>query len=139
MVINIGALKSRDYTRVKSDIEEVVMAARGKATVKVIIETCLLTDDEKVRACEIAKDAGANFVKTSTGFSLRGATSEDIKLMRRTVGLNIGVKASGGISNYNEANSMLDAGACTLGDNNLCRLGTSKSINIIHGYPENEK
>lgn len=133
MVINIGALKSRDFARVKSDIEEVVIAASGKAAVKVIIEACLLTDEEKTRACEIAKDTGADFVKTSTGFSSGGATAEDIKLMRRAVGPNIGVKASGGIGNYEEAKAMLEAGACTLGDNNLCRLGTSKSINIVQG------
>ena len=81
MVINVGALKSRDYSRVRSDIEEVVIAAKGKAIVKVIIETCLLTDEEKIRACEISKEAGADFVKTSTGFSSGGATVEDIKLM----------------------------------------------------------
>ena len=133
MVINIGALKSRDFTRVRADIEEVVLAARGKAAVKVIIEACLLSDEEKTRACEIAKDAGADFVKTSTGFSSGGATAEDIKLMRRAVGPNIGVKASGGIGNYEEAKAMLEAGACTLGDNNLCRLGTSRSINIVKG------
>lgn len=132
MVINIGALKSRDYQKVKSDIEEVVIAVKGKAILKVIIETCLLNNEEKIRACEIAKDAGANFVKTSTGFSSGGATLEDIELMRKTVGQNIGIKASGGISDYNQANLMLKAGACTLGDNNLCRLGTSKSINIVH-------
>jgi len=131
MVINVGALKSKDYNRVRSDIEEVVIASKGKATLKVIIETCLLTDDEKIRACEISKDAGADFVKTSTGFSSGGATVEDIRLMRRVVGPNIGVKASGGVSDYNTAVAMLDAGACTLGDSTLCRLGTSKSIKII--------
>ncbi|MCL4378916.1 MAG: deoxyribose-phosphate aldolase [Actinobacteria bacterium] len=131
MVINIGALKSKDYNRVKLDIEEVVIAAKGKAIVKVIIETCLLTYDEKIRACEIAKEAGADFVKTSTGFGSGGATIEDIKLMRRVVGPNVGVKASGGVSDYNTAIAILNAGACTLGDKNLCRLGTSKSINII--------
>jgi deoxyribose-phosphate aldolase len=133
MVINIGALKSRDYARVGSDIEEIVIAAKGKAIVKVIIETCLLTEDEKIRACEIAKEAKADFVKTSTGFGSGGATVEDIKLMRRVVGPNVGVKASGGVSDYQIAAAMLDAGACTLGDYNLCRLGTSKSINIIKG------
>ncbi len=131
MVINIGALKSKDYARVKSDIEEVVIASKGKAIVKVIIETCLLTEDEKIRACEIIRESGANFVKTSTGFSSGGATVEDIKLMRRIVGPDIGVKASGGVSDYKTAIDMLNAGACTLGDNNLCRLGTSKSINIV--------
>jgi deoxyribose-phosphate aldolase len=131
MVINIGALKSRDYSRVRSDIEEVVIAAKKRALVKVIIETCLLTDEEKIKVCEIAREAGADFVKTSTGFSKGGATVDDIRLMRRAVGPNIGVKASGGVSDYKVATDMLDAGACTLGDNNLCRIGTSKSINII--------
>ena len=133
MVINIGALKSRDYDRVKSDIEEVVIAARGKASVKVIIETCLLEDEEKVKACEIAAEAGADFVKTSTGFSTGGANVEDIKLMRSVVGPRMGVKASGGIGDHEAAQAMLDAGACTLGDSNLCRLGTSKSIKIVKG------
>ncbi len=133
MVINIGALKSRDYDRVKSDIEEVVIAARGKASVKVIIETCLLKDEEKVKACEIAAEAGADFVKTSTGFSTGGATVEDIKLMREVVGPRMGVKASGGIGDYEDAQAMLDAGACTLGDSNLCRLGTSRSVKIVKG------
>ncbi len=123
MVINIGALKSKDYNRVKSDIEEVIIAARGKAIVKVVIEASLLTDDEKVRVCEISKEARADFVKTSTGFSTRGATVKDVKLMRKTVGPNVGVKASGGINGYQDAIKLLDAGAC--------RLGTSKSINII--------
>ena len=131
MVINITALKSRDYNRVRSDIEEVVIAASGKATVKVIIETCLLTDDEKIRACELAKEAKADFVKTSTGFSSSGATVEDIRLMRKVVGPGMGVKASGGIGDYDKAIALLEAGACTLGKNELCRLGTSKSINII--------
>lgn len=133
MVINIGALKSGDYDRVRSDIEEVVIAARGKASVKVIIETSLLKDEEKVKACELAAEAGADFVKTSTGFSTGGATVEDIKLMRSVVGKKIGVKASGGVGDYDTARAMLDAGACTLGDSNLCRLGTSRSINIIKG------
>jgi deoxyribose-phosphate aldolase len=133
MVINIGALKSKDYARVRSDIEEIVNAAKGKAIVKVIIETCLLTDDEKIKVCEIAKEAKADFVKTSTGFGSGGATVEDIKLMRRVVGPHVGVKASGGVSDYQTAITILNAGACTLGDNNLCRLGTSKSINIIQG------
>ncbi|EDE9895240.1 deoxyribose-phosphate aldolase, partial [Listeria monocytogenes] len=96
MVINIGALKDKDDELVERDIRAVVDAAKGKALVKVIIETCLLTDEEKVRACEIAVKAGTDFVKTSTGFSTGGATAEDIALMRKTVGPNIGVKASGG-------------------------------------------
>jgi deoxyribose-phosphate aldolase len=133
MVINIGALKSRDYDRVKSDIEEVVIAAGKKAIVKVIIETCLLKDEEKIKACELAKEAGAAFVKTSKGFSTGGATVEDIRLMRRVVGPSIGVKASGGVGDYKGAMALLDAGACTIGNNSLCRLGTSKSIKILEG------
>lgn len=133
MVINIGALKSGDYERVKNDIEEVVIAARGKAVVKVIIETSLLTDQEKIRACELAKEAKADFVKTSTGFSTGGATAEDIRLMREVVGPAMGVKASGGIGDFSAAKAMLDAGACTLGKNELCRLGTSKSLKIMEG------
>ncbi|MCL4386677.1 MAG: deoxyribose-phosphate aldolase [Actinobacteria bacterium] len=131
MVINISALKSKDYNRVRSDIQEVVIVARNKAKVKVIIETCLLTDEEKIRACEIAKEAGADFVKTSTGFSTGGATVEDIKLMRKVVGPDMGVKASGGISDYASAVALLEAGACTLGDSDTCRIGTSKSIKIV--------
>ena len=133
MVINISALKSRDYNRVRSDIAEVVIASRKKAKVKVIIETCLLTDDEKIRACELAKEAGADFVKTSTGFSTGGATVEDIKLMRSIIGPEMGVKASGGVSDYKTAIALLEAGACTLGDSDICRIGTSKSINIASG------
>jgi deoxyribose-phosphate aldolase len=133
MVINIGSLKSRDYSKVKSDIEEVVIAAGKKAIVKVIIETCLLNDEEKIKACEIAKEAGAAFVKTSTGFSTGGATVEDIRLMRRVVGPSMGVKASGGVGDYKMAMALLDAGACTIGNNSLCRLGTSKSIKILEG------
>lgn len=133
MVINIGALKSKDYDRVKNDIEEIVIASRGKAKVKVIIETSLLSDDEKVKACEIAKEAKADFVKTSTGFSTGGATAHDIELMRKAVGPDMGVKASGGIGDYKTAKAMLDAGACTLGRNELCRLGTSRSLKILEG------
>lgn len=97
MVINISALKDGKDDVVEQDIRAVVEAAAGKALVKVIIETCLLTDEEKVRACQAAVKAGADFVKTSTGFSTGGATPEDIALMRRTVGPNVGVKASGGV------------------------------------------
>ena len=97
MVINIGALKSQQYDYVRQDIQGVVDAAKGKALVKVIIETALLTDEEKVKACELAKEAGADFVKTSTGFSTGGAKVADIRLMRETVGPDMGVKASGGV------------------------------------------
>ncbi|ALB45722.1 MULTISPECIES: deoxyribose-phosphate aldolase [Clostridium] len=124
MVINVGALKSKDYKFVKEDIEAVVNAAKGKALVKVIIETCLLTDEEKVKACEIAKEAKADFVKTSTGFSTGGATKEDIALMRKTVGPDLGVKASGGVRDFKAAMEMINAGAS--------RIGSSNSIAIVN-------
>lgn len=122
MVINIGALKSGDYTLVERDIRGVVRAA-GRRTVKVILETCLLTDDEKEKACLIAKDAGAHFVKTSTGFSSSGATVKDVALMRKTVGMTMGVKASGGVRTYEDACKMVEAGAT--------RIGASASVVIV--------
>lgn len=125
MVINIGAVKSGDWKLVKRDIEAVVNAVKGCAKVKVIIETCLLTDEEKVKACAVAKLAGADFVKTSTGFSTGGAKVEDIRLMRETVGPELGVKASGGIHSYEEAVAMLKAGAS--------RLGASATLKIMEG------
>lgn len=125
MVINIGALKSGDYDLVEKDILAVTNAAKGKALTKVIIETCLLTDDEKVRACEIAVKAGADFVKTSTGFSTGGATPQDIALMRKTVGPEIGVKASGGVRSPEDAQSMIKAGAT--------RIGASSGVKIVQG------
>ena len=123
MVINVGALKDKNYSLLKEDIEAVVNAAQGKALVKVIIETCLLTDEEKVKACEIAKEAKADFVKTSTGFSSGGATKEDIALMRKTVGPDLGVKASGGVRDFKAAMEMINAGAS--------RVGASASISIV--------
>lgn len=125
MVINIGALKSGDDELVEKDIRAVVEAAKGKALVKVIIETCLLTDEEKVRACQLAVKAGADFVKTSTGFSTGGATVEDVALMRKTVGPNVGVKASGGIRNADDLLAMEKAGAN--------RIGASAGVQIING------
>jgi len=122
MVINIGRLKDRDYEYVKNDIKAVVDAAKGKALTKVIIETCLLTDEEKVTACKLSKEAGANFVKTSTGFSTGGATVSDVKLMRETVGKDMGVKASGGVRTYEDSIAMVEAGAS--------RIGASASIKI---------
>lgn len=116
MVINIGALKSGDDALVERDIAAVVQASHKKgALVKVIIETALLTEEEKIRACQLAKKAGADFVKTSTGFSKGGATIEDVILMRRTVGPNIGVKASGGVKTLADAQKMVAAGATRLG------------------------
>jgi len=123
MVINVGALKDGDNEFVENDIREVVEAAKGKALVKVIIETCLLTDEEKVRACELSVKAGADFVKTSTGFSTGGATAEDIALMRKTVGENVGVKASGGVRTREDAEKMIEAGAS--------RIGASASVAIV--------
>ncbi len=122
MVIDIGAAKDGDWARVEADIAA-VKAACGEAKLKVIIETCLLTDDEKVQACLAAKRANADFVKTSTGFSKGGATVEDVRLMRRTVGPDMGVKASGGIHNRAEALAMLEAGAT--------RIGASSGIAIV--------
>ncbi|WP_341280695.1 deoxyribose-phosphate aldolase [Paenibacillus sp. FSL H8-0537] len=125
MVLNIGLLKSGDEAGVKRDVEAVVAACKGKAIVKVILETGLLTDAEKVRACEICKEAGADFVKTSTGFGKGGATEEDIALMRRTVGPDMGVKASGGVRDLETALKMLAAGAT--------RIGASASVAIASG------
>lgn len=122
MVINIGALKDGDYDYVENDIRKVVEAS-GNSLVKVIIETCYLTDEEKVQACRLAVKAGAHFVKTSTGFGSAGATAEDVRLMKQTVGEGIGVKASGGIRSYSEATEMIDAGAD--------RIGTSSGVKII--------
>ena len=122
MVMNIGYAKDGNWTSVKSDI----MAVRDVAAdivLKVIIECCLLTDDEKVRACQIAKECGAEFVKTSTGFAKGGATVRDIALMRKAVGPNMGIKAAGGIRNYQDAIAMLAAGAT--------RLGCSASVHIL--------
>jgi len=125
MVINIGALKDGNNELVEQDIKAVVEAAKGKALVKVIIETCLLTDEEKTRACELSVKAGADYVKTSTGFSTGGATVEDIKLMRKTVGPNIGVKASGGVRDLEGSQAMIDAGAT--------RIGASAGVKIVQG------
>ncbi|WP_405099482.1 deoxyribose-phosphate aldolase [Oceanobacillus sp. FSL H7-0719] len=123
MVINIGQLKAKDDGAVEKDIRAVVDAAKGKALVKVIIEASLLTEEEKVRACELSVKAGADYVKTSTGFSTGGATAEDIKLMRETVGPDIGVKASGGVRDKKDALAMIEAGAS--------RIGASSGIKIV--------
>lgn len=122
MVINIGALKSADYELVERDIRGVVRAA-GRHIVKVILETCLLSDEEKVKASAIAQRAGANFIKTSTGFSSGGATVKDVALMRKVVGPQMGVKASGGVRTYEEACKMVEAGAT--------RIGASASVAIV--------
>lgn len=125
MVINIGALKDKRDDFIEQDIRSVVEAAKGKALTKVIIETCLLTDEEKVRACELSVKAGADFVKTSTGFSTAGATVADVKLMRKTVGPDLGVKASGGVRSREDALAMIEAGAT--------RIGASAGIAIVKG------
>jgi deoxyribose-phosphate aldolase len=125
MVINVGALRSGDLKTVEEDIRAVRRATRSNTVLKVIIETCLLTDAEKVLACELAKKAEADFVKTSTGFSSGGAKVEDIALMRRTVGPKMGVKASGGVRDYATAMAMIAAGAT--------RLGTSSGVAIVTG------
>lgn len=123
MVMNIGALKSGDYDLVFRDIKAVVDAAAGQALTKVIIEACLLTDEEKVKACLLAKEAGADFVKTSTGFNKGGATVADVALMRKVVGPAMGVKAAGGIRDRRTAEEMVRAGAN--------RLGTSSGVAIM--------
>ena len=117
MVINIGAVKDRNWDFVRDDIKAVVEASKP-AIVKVIIETCLLTDEEKVKACELSEEAGAAFVKTSTGFSTGGATVEDIRLMRKTVGDRLQVKASGGIRTPEFARELVEAGADRIGAGN---------------------
>jgi deoxyribose-phosphate aldolase len=128
MVINIGALKAGQFDRVQQDITAVVQTCKARpvpALVKVIIEACLLTDDEKVRACQIAQAAGADFVKTSTGFSSGGATVADIALIRRTVGPAMGVKAAGGVRTRADADAMIAAGAT--------RIGTSSGVKLVQG------
>ncbi|GGG14615.1 deoxyribose-phosphate aldolase [Paenibacillus aceti] len=125
MVINIGALKGGDHDLVVRDMIGVVEAAEGKALVKAILETCLLTPEEIVQACRLALSAGVDFVKTSTGFSTGGATVEDVALMARTVGPGIGVKASGGVRSLADAEAMIAAGAT--------RLGTSAGVLIAQG------
>jgi len=126
MVINVGALKSRDYELVERDIASIARVCHaGNAILKVIIEAALLTDEEKVVACQLAKVAGADFVKTSTGFGPGGATVEDVALMRRVVGLTMGVKAAGGIRTYEDAQKMIAAGAT--------RIGASASVRILQG------
>ena len=123
MVINVGALKDKDDDYVREDIKQVVLAAQGK-TVKVILETCLLTKEEIVKACQLSVEAGAHFVKTSTGFSTGGATVEGVKLMKETVGDKAKVKASGGVRDYKTAMAMIEAGAS--------RIGASAGIAIVN-------
>lgn len=122
MVMNVAALKDKKYSVVLEDIRAVKKVC-GSALLKVIIETCLLTEEEKIKACELSKEAGADYVKTSTGFSTAGAKAEDVALMRKTVGLELGVKASGGIRDKETAEKMVAAGAS--------RLGTSATVDII--------
>ncbi|RST73868.1 deoxyribose-phosphate aldolase [Siminovitchia acidinfaciens] len=124
MVVNIGDLKGGKLDLVEKDIQAVTSVAKGKALVKVIIETCLLNEDEKRNACEIAKRAGAEFVKTSTGFSTGGATEQDVALMRETVGSQMGVKASGGVRSKEDAEKMIKAGAN--------RIGASSGVKIMN-------
>ena len=123
MVINIAMLKDKEYDYVENEIHQIVEAAKDKAIVKVIIETCLLTDEEKIKACELSQKAGADFVKTSTGFSTGGATVHDIALMRKTVGAEMGVKASGGVHTHEEALAMIEAGAN--------RIGASAGVKLL--------
>lgn len=125
MVIPVGLLKQGNLDAVRADIAGVVEAAKGKALTKVIIETCLLTDEEIVTVCQIAKEVGADFVKTSTGFSTAGATEHAVALMRKTVGPDMGVKASGGVRTLDDAKAMIAAGAN--------RIGTSNGVAIVKG------
>ncbi|NYB52258.1 MAG: deoxyribose-phosphate aldolase [Methanobacteriaceae archaeon] len=122
MVMNVGAMKSGHHSLVQADIAGVVGAARG-CVVKVILETALLTHDEKITACQLAREAGAHYVKTSTGFGVTGATVEDVQLMRDTVGMEMGVKAAGGIRDLKTAMAMIDAGAS--------KIGTSTGVQIM--------
>lgn len=134
MVLNVGALKAKNPELVQEDIAVVVNAARKanpEALVKVILETCLLSEEEKVTACRLARAAGADFIKTSTGFSTAGATPEDIRLMRNTVGQAMKIKASGGIRDWTTARTLLETGAD--------RLGASAGLAIINGFLENKK
>jgi deoxyribose-phosphate aldolase len=125
MVLNIGALKAGDLNAVGEDILAVRFEAKHPVLLKVIIETCLLSDAEKIKACEIAQKAGGDFVKTSTGFSTGGATVEDVALMRKTVGSEMGVKASGGIKDFETAAAMIAAGAT--------RIGAGAGVEIVSG------
>ena len=126
MVINISALKDKDYKRVREDIDVVVKSASG-FTCKVILENCLLTDEEKMVGSQLALQAGAHFVKTSTGFDKGGATTADIELMRSVVGEHLGIKAAGGIRDYQTAVKMVEAGAT--------RIGASQGVQIVNGSP----
>ena len=130
MVINIAKVKDRDWEYVLNDIQQVVQAVDAKITTKVIIETALLTDEEIANVSQIVKESGADFVKTSTGFSTGGATVKDVKLMREAVGPDFDIKASGGVSNYEEAIEMIEAGAT--------RIGASKGIAIVSGVTTEE-
>ncbi|AID44611.1 deoxyribose-phosphate aldolase [Candidatus Arthromitus sp. SFB-mouse-Japan] len=130
MVINIGKLKDKEYDYVKNEIK-LLKDACGNKVLKVIIETCLLTDEEKIMACKLSKEAGADFVKTSTGMSKAGATKEDIELMRKAVGNELGIKASGGVRDLETVNCMIEAGAT--------RIGSSSTVKIIKDYIELNK
>jgi deoxyribose-phosphate aldolase len=127
MVMNVGALKSGDYDLIGREMQAFVEAA-GDTVTKIILETALLTDEEKIKACEIAKEVGVKFVKTSTGFGPSGATAHDVELMRKIVGPDMGVKASGGIRTAEDALVMIEAGAN--------RIGTSSGVDIIKGLEE---
>ncbi len=131
MVMNVCAMKSGNLKAIEQEIQALAATVEGSAILKVIIETCLLTDEEKVLACQIAKRAGADYVKTSTGFSTGGATVEDIALMRKTVGAEMGVKASGGIRDYAAAKAMIAAGAS--------RIGASAGVAIVQAEREENK
>lgn len=124
MVLNIGALREKKFDYVEKEIKTICESCKGKAFVKVIIETCLLDNNQIIKACELAVSAGADYVKTSTGFSLSGAKESDVALMKETVGNSIGIKASGGIKDLDSLINMIKAGAT--------RIGTSSSVNIMN-------
>lgn len=126
MVLNVGAVKDKDYETVAHEISSIATAVKGKAILKVILETALLTKEEIAEASRVAQEAGADFVKTSTGFSTGGATLEDVRLMRETVGPDMGVKASGGVRSYEDALAFIEAGAT--------RLGASSGKKIVNEW-----
>jgi len=130
MVINIGALKAKKYDFVKQEIEEIKEACGGKL-LKVIVETCLLTEEEKIKMCELVTEAGADYIKTSTGFSKAGATFDDIKLFSEHIGPNVKMKAAGGISDFDDAEKFMELGAS--------RLGTSRIVKIVKSRVDGNK
>ncbi|MGL4363275.1 MAG: deoxyribose-phosphate aldolase [Cellulosilyticaceae bacterium] len=127
MVINIGDLKNKEYTKIEEEIREIKKAV-GENILKVIIETCYLTEEEKIKMCHIVTDAGADFIKTSTGFGTNGATLEDIKLFKQNVGDNVAIKAAGGVKTIADANAFIEAGATRLGTSSICQIIKNQEV-----------